>query len=224
MAIIRRITNLFRRSRLDAEIAAELQAHIDLRVEDNLGRGMNPEEARREALLRFGNRASTRERVIGADAALGIDSWWADVRYALRKLAKSPGFTLTAVFTLAVGIGVNTAIFSSMDAVMLRPLAVPAMDRVITVAEQNNAGYHPVTMADYRDWVRDSHAFEELSVRRESPMNLTGAGDAAQVEAALTSASFFSVLRVEPVLGRLYAESETVPGRDAVAVLNYGMC
>jgi putative ABC transport system permease protein len=223
MAIIRRITNLFRRSRLDAEIAAELQAHIDLRVEDNLGRGMDPEEARREALLRFGNRASTRERVMGADAALGIDSWWADVRYALRKLTKSPGFTLTAVFTLAVGIGVNTAIFSSMDAVVLRPLAVPAIDRVITLAEQNNAGYHPVTMADYQDWVRDSHAFEELSVRRETPMNLTGAGDAAQVDAALTSASFFSVLRVEPALGRLYAESETEPGRDAVAVLNYGM-
>jgi putative ABC transport system permease protein len=223
MAIIRRITNLFRRSHLDREITAELQAHIDLRIEDNMARGMKPEEARRAALVRFGNAASTRERVMGADAALGLDSWWADVRYALRKLTKSPGFTLTAVFTLAVGIGVNTAIFSSMDAVVLRPLAVPAMDRVVTLAEQNNAGYHPVTMADYQDWVRDSHAFEELSVRREMPMNLTGAGDAAQVDAALTSASFFSALRVEPVLGRLYAESESEPGRDAVAVLNYGL-
>jgi putative ABC transport system permease protein len=222
MAIIRRFTNLFRRSHLDREIAAELQAHIDLRIEDNIARGMNPEDARREALVRFGNTASTRERVMGADAALGIESWWADVRYAFRKLIKSPGFTLTAVFTLAVGIGVNTAIFSSMDAVVLRPLAVPAMDSVVTVAEQNNSGYHPVTLADYQDWVRDSRAFEELSVRREEQMNLTGAGDAAQVDAALTSASFFSALRVEPVLGRLYAESESQPGRDAVAVLNYG--
>jgi putative ABC transport system permease protein len=223
MAIIRRITNLFRRSSLNAEITAEVQSHIDLRIEDNMARGMTPEEARREALVRFGNAASTRERVMGADAALGLDSAWADVRYALRKLTKSPGFTVTAVFTLAVGIGVNTAIFSSMDAVVLRPLAVPAMDRVVTVAEQNNAGYHPVTMADYQDWVRDSHAFEELSVRREIPMNLTGAGDAAQIQAAVTSPSFFSALRVDPVLGRLYAESETEPGRDAVAVLNYGM-
>jgi putative ABC transport system permease protein len=109
-----------------------------------------------------------------------------------------------------------------MDAVVLRPLAVPAMDRVMTVAQQNNSGYHLATLADYGDWARSSRAFEELSARAEKPMNLTGAGDAAQVDAALTSASFFSALRVEPVLGRLYTESECQPGRDGVVVLNYG--
>ncbi|UWZ85904.1 ABC transporter permease [Occallatibacter riparius] len=219
---MRRITNLFRRERLDGEIAEELRAHIDLRIEDNLARGMTPEDARREALVRFGNTASTRERVMGEDAALSVDSWWADMRYALRKLANSPGFTITAIFTLAVGIGVNTAIFSSMDAVVLRPLAVPAMDRVVTAVEQDNSGNQRVALADYEDWARDSRAFEELSVRTEKSVNLTGAGDAAQIEASLATANFFSALRVEPVLGRLYVESEAQPGRDAVAVLNYG--
>ena len=222
MGVLRRVANLFRRGRLDGEIAEELRTHIDLRIEDNLARGMTAEDARREALVRFGNPSSTRERVMGEDAALGVDSWWADARYALRKLAHSPGFTITAIFTLAVGIGVNTAIFSSMDAVVLRPLAVPAMDRVVTVAEQNDRGYQPVTLADYQDWVRDSRAFEELSARRDASMNLTGAGDAVQVQAAVTSASFFNALRVDAVVGRLYAESECQPGRDAVAVLNYG--
>ncbi|HEY3707546.1 MAG TPA: ABC transporter permease [Terracidiphilus sp.] len=222
MAIIRRIANLFRRSRLDADIAAELEAHIEMRVEENIGRGMSSAEARREALVRFGNQTSTREGVMGADAALSIDLWWSDVRYAMRKLVKTPGFTAIAVVSLAVGIGVNTAIFSNMDAVVLRPLAVPALDRVVTVASQNNSGYQPVSLADYEDWQRESRTFEELSARREAQMNLTGAGEAVQIEAALTSASFFSVLRVDPVLGRLYAESECRAGRDGVAVLNYG--
>jgi putative ABC transport system permease protein len=146
-----------------------------------------------------------------------------DLRYALRQLAKSPGFTFAAILTLTIGIGANTAGFSSMDAVVLHPLAVPQLDRVVTVAEQQDrGGYEQAALANYQDWVRQSRSFEELAVRTSADMSLTGAGDAAHVRAALTSANFFSVLRTQALLGRVYGESECRPGSDAVAVLNYG--
>ncbi len=222
MAAMRRVVNLFRRNRVNGEIDAELQSHIEMRVEANLAQGMTPEEARRDALVRFGNPTATRERVVAADATLGLGRIWNDVRYAARQLRKSPGFTITAMLTLAVGIGANTAIFSSMDAVVLRPLAVPAMDRVVTVTEQTSAGYQQVALANYADWARGSRSFEELSARTSADMSLTGAGDAAGVSAALTSASFFRVLRVQAVLGRVFTEDECRTGRDGVVVLNYG--
>lgn len=223
MAHFRRIANLFRREELDRDIAEELQAHIDLRIEDNLARGMCAGEARREALVRFGNLASTRERVMASDATLGLGSLWADVRYALRQLGHSPGFTLAAVLTLSIGIGANTAIFSSMDAVVLHPLAVPRLDRVVTVAEQQDrGGYEAVALANVEDWQRQSRSFEDLSVRTTVDMSLTGAGDAAHVRTALTSANFFTVLGTQALVGRVFGQSECQPGRDAVAVLNYG--
>jgi putative ABC transport system permease protein len=222
MAIFRRITNLFRRSSVDREIDAELQSHIALRVDDNIVKGMSPDEARRDALVRFGNPTTTRERVTAADAALGLDGIMRDVRYAVRQLWKAPGFTVTAALTIALGIGANTAIFSSMDAVVLRPLAVPALDRVVTIAEQDHGGYRQVALANYEDWKRQSHSFEELTIRTSADKALTGAGDASRVQATLTSASFFSVLRTQAMLGRVFDESECQPGRDAVALLNYG--
>ncbi len=147
-----------------------------------------------------------------------------DVRYAARQLRKSPGFTIAAVLTLAIGIGANTALFSNMDAVVLHPLAVPQMDRVVTIAEQNHdgAGYLRASLGDYADWMRQSRSFEQMAVLTSSDMNMTGAGDAAHVRAAQNSASFFSVLRAQALLGRVFSASECEPGRDAVAVLNYG--
>lgn len=222
MSLFRRIGNLFRRDRLAKEIDDEVQAHLAMRADDNVARGMSAEDARRDALVRFGNGTTTRERVTAADAALGLDGVTRDVRYALRQLWNSPGFTITAALTIALGIGVNTAIFSSMDAVVLRPLAVPAMDHVVVISEQDRTGPRQVALANYEDWKRQSKSFEETAVHTSAGMSLTGAGDAAHVEAALTSASFFSVLRTQAILGRVYNESECEPGRDAVVLLNYG--
>ena len=145
-----------------------------------------------------------------------------DLQYAIRQLKKSPGFTITAVLTLAVGIGANTASFSIMDAVVLRPLAVPDLSRVVTVYEQQNSGDgQQVALANYEDWRRQSHSFESIAVRSYSDMSLTGAGDAAHVMADYLSPSFFSVLRTNAFLGRVFNETETQPGRNSVAVLSY---
>jgi putative ABC transport system permease protein len=223
MAAFRRIVNLFRRSRVDRDIADELQSHIALRIDSNLASGMSTEEARRDALLRFGNPTSTRERVHSADATLAVAGFGRDLRYAARQLRKAPAFTATVIATLAIGIGVNVAIFSSMDAVVLRPLAVPALDRVVVLAEQQQKrrDNDAVALANFEDWTRQSHSFESLSIFHTNDVTLTGAGDAAQVRAATVSSGFFPVLRAQTYLGRLYDAGEYLPGHDAVAVLNY---
>jgi putative ABC transport system permease protein len=146
-----------------------------------------------------------------------------DLRYAVRQLRKSPGFTIAAALTLAIGIGANTAIFSSMDAVVLRPLAVPQMDRVMTVAQQKAEGdLYRVALANFVDWSQRNRSFEELAVYALADMSLTGTGDPAHVSVAPASADFFTVLRAQPFLGRVFVNGESTPGQDAVAVLNYG--
>jgi len=144
-----------------------------------------------------------------------------DLRYALRQLRQSPGFTLAAVLSLAVGIGANTASLSIMDAVILRPLDIPDLDHVVTVQEQQNRGdLKPVALANYEDWQSQSRSFEELAVHSSGAMALTGAGDAEQVMAGQVSPNFFSVVRANPILGRAFYASETEPGRNSVAVLS----
>ena len=168
MAAFRRFINLFRHSEIDREIDAELQAHIDLRIDANVAAGMSPEEARRQALVQFGNRTATKERVAGADTVLGLSGIWRDIRYAARQLRKSPGFSVTVIATLAIGIGANVAVFSSMDAVVLRPLAVPALDRVVTLAEQQQQrDSQSVALANFDDWAQQSRSFEAAGCSRE---------------------------------------------------------
>ncbi len=151
-----------------------------------------------------------------------MHSFLQDLRYALRQLRKSPGFAITAVLTLAVGIGANAGIFSMMDAVVLRPLAVPEMNQVVTIyAWQAHNDESGVTLADFADWQRQSRSFEELAVREPADMSLTGAGDAAHVSADFTTPTFFSVLRTNAFLGRVFTHSETERGRNDVAVLGY---
>src|SRR5262252_3877963 len=137
-------------------------------------------------------------RQIHASQEVFMQTLLQDLRYAIRRLSKSPGFTF------AVGIGANTAIFSSMDAVVLRPLAVPQMDRVVTIDEQKEQGQlYRVALANFGDWQQQNKSFEEMSVHTPADMSLTGSGDAAHVGVTLASANFFSVLRAQPVIGRV---------------------
>jgi putative ABC transport system permease protein len=145
-----------------------------------------------------------------------------DLKFALRQLRKSPAFALAAILTLAIGISANVAVFSLMDAIVLRPLAVPDMNRVVTVDEtlDHNETIRP-SFGNFEDWVRQSRSFENLAIHTDAFFSLTGAGDAAHVQAAQISPNFFDVLRVQPLLGRAFRAEEAEPGRDAGVVLTF---
>jgi predicted permease len=225
MPLLRRIANLFSRDKVDGEIDAELRAHIAMREADNIAAGMAPEEARRNAKLRFGNATATKERVAAADAALTLESIWADVRYGIRQLWRSPGFTCVALITLALGIGANTAIFSLIDAALLKMLPVRDPEQLVQLMSISPT--FPVN---------DAFSYPAYKALRERPQVLAGAlafrklhdidlevdGEGGLANGQLVSGNYFPVLGVKAVRGRtLLPSDESVAGENAVAVIGY---
>ena len=224
MSLTRRIANLLRRTRVDREIDAELRSHLEMRVEDNLAAGMPVAEAHRDALLKFGNPTVIKEHAIAADAALALESIWADIRYALRQLGRSPGFTAAAILTLALGIGANTAVFSLFDTVLLHPLPYSDPGKLMLVTEtepklgQDEFG---VAIQEARDYQSRAHAFTQMGTFESGGFNLTGDTRPLRVTAAMLSSSVFPILGVSPALGRTFTDAEDRLGNDRVAVLSW---
>jgi hypothetical protein len=162
MGIMRRRGNLWRRGKVDEEIDMELRSHVEMRTEDNVAAGMSPQQARRDARLRFGNLVVMKERAMAANVALGIDGVWREVRFALRQLRKSPGFTATAVITLALGIGANAIVFSVLNALVLRPLNVNEPGRLFVVEHKEHASYMQ-SYPDYIDYRDDNSTFSGMA-------------------------------------------------------------
>jgi len=241
MSILRRIANLFHRSKLDQEIEAELRSHIEMRTADNIAAGMSPEEARRDALLRFGNRAAWKERVTAADAQMFLDSLWQDLCYGLRMLRKSPGFSATAVLTLALGIGANTAIFSFIDAVLLRSIPVRDPQHLVVFRWSARASPKLQGHSDYGDCGEQTGIGDcsfsipfFKAVRAQAgvfsgmaafagplDVDLSGNDAASIVRGLYVSGDCFSTLGVNTILGRPLASSDDLPSAPPVIVLNY---
>jgi hypothetical protein len=203
MSLLNRVSNLFRRAKLAQEIDDELQSHIEMRMSDNLASGMPPDQARRDALIRFGSPTLTKERVAASDAALTLESFWMDLRYAFRRLAKAPGFSITAILTLALGIGATTAIFSCAYALLLRSLPFQQADRIVTINETHPqvAGGGEVTFPDYTDWRSQQSSFDQMagySIVSPETVSLVWDGHAEQVHRVLASSNLFSLLGVAP--------------------------
>jgi predicted permease len=219
MAIHSRIANLFRRSRIDGEIDAELKSHIEMRTEENIAAGMSRDDARRDALVRFGNFTSTRERVAGADAALSLDVLVRDARYALRQLLHSPGFTITAVVTLAVAIGANAIVFSVLNALVLRPLNLPDPQRLFTIEDRGSPfNSYP----DYRDLRDRSRTFDGIAAYSINNAGLHTGGNAERIWIYEASGNYFDVLAVKPFLGRFFhAGDDHGPDSNPYVVLSY---
>ncbi len=206
MGILRRLGNLGRRARLDNEIDAELRSHIELRIEQNVAAGMSREEARRDALLRFGNRTSTKERVAAADANLGLAGLGRDLGYSLRQLRRSPGFALTAILTLALGIGANIVVFGVLNAILLRPLNVAGADRLYQI-EQPNGGISQ-SYPDFVDLRARNTAFSDMASYRLGDLALNTGGSAQREWMYEVSCNYFDMLGVQPELGRLIHPSD----------------
>src|ERR1051325_9610478 len=173
-ALLRRIRALLRRAEMEAELDEELRFHLEKEIEQNVRRGMSRGAARRAALVDFGGVELIKEECRDVRGIRPLKDLWQDLRYAVRVLLKRPGFTLVAVATLALGVGADTAIFSVVNAVLLRPLPYPEPERLVTpVGEKNDPRARTtVSYPDFQDWRDQTQALESLAAYANSAMML----------------------------------------------------
>jgi putative ABC transport system permease protein len=226
VSLIARLRGMLQRKRLDQDLDDEMRAHLEMRAADNLAAGMSPEESRYEAQKRFGNTTLLKEDARNADIVGWLDEAARDFRYALRMLRRSPGFTIVAVLTLALGIGANTAIFSVVNSVLIRPL--PYHDPAGLVMVWENDSLHPTTPhntvspPNFLDWQSRNTVFSDMAYIFDEHDSLTGNGEPEEVVVQDVSANFFSVLGVNPILGPGFTPENAQAGHDNVVMLSYG--
>ncbi|HEU0185003.1 MAG TPA: ABC transporter permease [Blastocatellia bacterium] len=219
---------LLRRSQAEGQLDEELRYHIERQTEQNMRMGMNPEEARFAALKAFGGVEQAKERSRDARGARWIEELWQDLRYGARMLVKNPGFTLTAVITLALGIGANTAIFSVVNAVLINPFPYPAGNRLTTLYTTHDQppGMLPTDLISagiFADWRAEQQSFSEMFAFTASYARLTGTKEADFLPGFSATARFFETLGVKPVLGRGFLAEEEIPGRPKVVVISHAL-
>jgi putative ABC transport system permease protein len=227
-----------------AAVDAELEFHFAEVVEGLVERGWSESEARQEAVRRFGDRVRYRESLVKLDRQRGRERWGMnnivgstsslfrlgsftqDARYAVRTLTRSPAFSLVALLALALGIGGNTAIFSVVNAVLLRPLPYAEPERLVRFWESNPGRGWPEFAAsapNFADWRKQQSVCEQLAAYEFSTLNLTGSGEPERVAALSVTANFFSVLGVLPAHGRTFPPEEEQSGRNRVAIVSDGL-
>jgi len=220
-----RLRALFRRESVLRDIEEELRVHVEMETETNIEKGMPPDEARAAALKSFGNLVRNTELSYDIRGGGWLETVWQDLRYGARMLLKNPGFTLIAVITLSLGIGANTAIFSVVNAVLLRPLPYSDPSRLVLLGNRwNGFEFAAVSLTEYLDYRARSTSFEELASYQQSSANLsTGAGEPERVQSASVTATLFSVLGVDAVWGRAFSPREEQSGANREALLSYGL-
>jgi len=218
------LRNLVHKQRVDRELEEELGTAVELLVEEKVRSGMPADAARRAARLELGSVESLKGQVQEARAGARVDALFQDVRYALRSLVRAPGFTAVVVVTLALGIGANTAIFSILNAVLLRPLPFPEPDRLVRLFHVPPQATFPgmkrfsLSPANFFDWQRDARAFEGMALYGGRAFTLTGQGEPRAIVAAAVGAGFFDILRARPAQGRVFRADEDAPAARVVVV------
>ncbi len=226
------IRGLARRRDVDGEVDDELRFHLEQEIEANVARGMSPGQARRTALREFGGVTQTREAVRDV-RTIWLDSVWRDLRHAVRSLRAAPGFTIVALLVLTLSIGASTAMFSVVDAVILRGLPFDEGDRLVAVGElnikdQTDYGTWLLNLTapqNFLDWRARQDVFTGLAAVNEVAISLKGAGqgEPETLRAQMVTADFFPVLRATPLIGRPFTADNEVDGRARVAVISYGL-
>jgi predicted permease len=219
-----RLGELFRKKRRERELATEMESHLQMHMEDNLRAGMSADEARRQALVKLGGVEQTKENYRDRRGLPVLENLLQDVRYGVRMLRASPGFTAVAILTLALGIGANAAIFSVVNAILLRPLPYPEPERLVRVWESaptKGAFRNVVNPLNFLDWRDHSRSFESMAAILDLMTNLRANGEPVAVRGLQVSPQFFSVLRVPPLLGRIFTSEDGVAGHHRVVILSY---
>jgi putative ABC transport system permease protein len=216
--------NLFRKVRKDRELTEEIEAYLELLVEQKIIEGLDPEEARRAALIELGGKEQIKEQVREARAGHQLETLWQDLRYGMRMLGRNPGFAAVAAITLALGIGANTAIFSIVNAVLLRPLPYAEPERLVTLAYYHAmSGFEAAHEPDFLEWREQGKAFEKVAAYAQRTVDLSGSGESVRLNAAQVSADLFSTLGVSPALGRVFTPDEDRAGGAPVVILSHAL-
>jgi len=218
-----RLTSLFKRQRMETELDAELQYHIDMLVEQNVAAGMTPDQAKRAALRSFGAVQGIKDDVRDTWLSRFFETAAQDIRYGLRNLRRNPGFAFVVMLTMALGIGANTAIFSVVNGVLLRPLPYRDGDKLVVLRHgvgdtvANDLNFSVKDLNDYRQ----SRSLSDVVEFHNMFFTLLSRHEAERVSTGVVSAGFFDVLGVRPVYGRTFVEADDAHGAPAVLILSY---
>jgi predicted permease len=218
--------NLVRRDAIDNELTAELRAYIDLLTAENIEkRGMSPDEARRAALLAAGGEEQLKEQVRDARTGAWVETLLRDLRYGARMLVRAPGFTVTAIVTLALGIGANTALFTVVNGVLLRPLPYPHSEQLYALhaSKPPNFPTGSISYPNFLDWQRRNRTFSAMALNRGTGFNLISGGEPERIRGQWITADFFPLLGVQPLLGRHMAPGEDAVGGAFVVEISEGL-
>ena len=224
-----RVAGLLGRRDREKELERELEAHLELEAEEQRESGLAPEQARSAARRAFGNTLLVQEDVRSVWNLVWLERFLRDVKYAARSLRKSPGFAVVAVLTLALGIGANTAIFSAIDALMLRPLPFTAADQLVRIYSIQKGVFNTFanpdgpSALDVRDFAQGSRSFQNMVAYDSWDKNVSfgeSAGQPEQMWVGLVPAAYFEILDIRPIIGRLFSEDENQEGKNYVAAIS----
>jgi putative ABC transport system permease protein len=222
MSLLAAIRKLWRSiaPRTHSDVEEEFRSTLDAYQEDLIRQGLSEEEARRKARIDLGRQGVQNETYRRAIGLRLFDELGGDIRYGLRGLRRNPGFAAVAIITLAMGIGATAAIFSFVNAVLLKPLPYPHPEQIVSVGEKLPDGFsNPISTLNFLDWERQNRCFEYLAALAFDKVTLTGSDRPQEVKVHRVSASYFKVLGVSAALGRTFAASENEPGNDLEVVL-----
>lgn len=218
------VSALFRHKLVENETDEELRTHVQNRTEDLERSGLTPAEAKRRARIEFGNHEKFKEECREERGGFWLETVWTDIRFGSRMLRRSPGFTSVAILTLALGIGANTAIFSVVNAVLLKPLPYPNANRLVLIWSQwGNETRGPASGPELMELRKRCRAFEEIGGIWATSGTITGTGEPEQVRLAFTTANFLPLLADKPQLGRFFAPGEDRSGAAPQMILTDGL-
>lgn len=222
-ALWARLSGLFSRKRREREMADEFSSHFEMHVEDNIRAGMKPEDARREAMLKFGSMEAARESVRETARPLWIETTFQDLRYGLRSLRLNPGFATAGVLSLALGIGASIAIYTVVDNLLLRPLPYPEAQQLVMLYETNphrNFQHNVISPANYFDWKAQATTFTGMGAFFDFHVILGDGKRSEEVDAQAVSGEVLPILQVQPIRGRVFTLQEDKDDAH-VAVISY---